>query len=132
MGVRAGRAKTYRVLTAKSSQDCTISATQFLAFRIDRRIRPRTFNNSGVTAATKAFAKILSSKDRLLRLAEIVPRLAAFLFQQPYVRYAHAAVDRFAHVVNREQAHADRGQGFHFYAGAAQGFHADRKHDAAA
>jgi hypothetical protein len=45
-------------------------------------------------------------------------RLAAFLLEQTNGIEAHAAVYCFTHVVDRQQAHADGGQRFHFDAGA--------------
>ena len=35
------------------------------------------------------------------------------LFQQMAIRDGHAAIDRFAHVVNGEQSHLNRRQRFH-------------------
>ena len=60
-----------------------------------------------------------------------MPGLAALFFQQQHALDAHAAVHRLAHVVNREQAYADCGQGLHFNAGSAQGFDRNGERDAA-
>ena len=49
-------------------------------------------------------------------------RFAAFFFEQANVLEAHAAIDRLAHVVDREQACCNRSQRFHFDARAATGF----------
>jgi hypothetical protein len=51
-----------------------------------------------------------------------VAALAAMLFQHPHIGHHHAAVDRLAHVVDRQQADLHRGQRFHFPPGLAEGF----------
>ena len=43
------------------------------------------------------------------------------LLQHPDVAHHHAAVDRFDHVVDGQQAHLDGRKGLHLDAGAAQG-----------
>jgi len=47
----------------------------------------------------------VGSKSRLIR--HPIPRLASVLFQQAHVGDDHAAVRRFAHVINGEQADLD-------------------------
>ena len=51
------------------------------------------------------------------------------LFQQADVGHGHASVNRLAHVVNRQQGHLQGGEGFHFYAGGADGFGRHGAHD---
>ncbi len=51
-----------------------------------------------------------------------MPRFAAAFLQQPYFPNDHAAVDRFTHVVDRQQCDLGGGQGFHFDAGLTVGF----------
>ena len=51
-----------------------------------------------------------------------MPRLAALLFKQPHIRDDHAAVYRFAHVVNGEEGHLHRSERFHFHACLSHGF----------
>jgi hypothetical protein len=45
------------------------------------------------------------------------------LLQHPHIGHGHATVDGFAHVVDRKQGDLHGGQGFHFYAGLADGFY---------
>ena len=45
------------------------------------------------------------------------------LFHHAHVVDGHAAVHGLAHVVDGEQGHLDGGEGFHLYAGGADGFH---------
>ena len=45
------------------------------------------------------------------------------LLQHPHVGHGHATVHGFAHVVDGEQGDLHGGQGFHFYAGLADGFY---------
>jgi hypothetical protein len=45
------------------------------------------------------------------------------LFQHPHIRHDHAAVDRLAHVVHRQQADLNCSECFHLDAGLADGFH---------
>ena len=49
--------------------------------------------------------------------------LAAVLFQHLHIGDGHAAVDGLAHVVDGEQGDLRGGEGFHFHAGGAHGFH---------
>jgi hypothetical protein len=46
-------------------------------------------------------------------------------FKQFDVAYSHAAVSSFAHIINRQQAHAHSGEGFHFHACLTCGFSGD-------
>ncbi len=39
------------------------------------------------------------------------------LFQQMHIGHRHATVHRFAHVIDGQQGHLHRGEGFHLYAG---------------
>ena len=50
------------------------------------------------------------------------PGFPAALFHQHDFVDDHAAIDRFAHVVNGQQPGTDRGECFHFHAGAATAF----------
>ena len=45
------------------------------------------------------------------------------LLQHPHIGHGHATVYGFAHVVDGEQGDLHGGQGFHFYAGLADGFY---------
>lgn len=45
-----------------------------------------------------------------------MPRLAAFFLEEADLAHRHAAVHSLAHVVNREQANAHGGEGFHLHA----------------
>ena len=59
-----------------------------------------------------------------LLVCQVAARLAPMLLQQLAVVEGHAAVDGFAHVVDGEQGDLHGGQGFHLYAGGADGFYA--------
>ena len=50
------------------------------------------------------------------------PRLAPVLFKQFNGINHHATIDGFQHVIDGEQANGGSGEGFHFDAGASDGF----------
>jgi hypothetical protein len=52
-----------------------------------------------------------------------VARLPAMLLQHPHIRHDHAAIDRLAHIVNRQQPDLHGSQGFHHVPGLAVGLH---------
>ena len=54
-----------------------------------------------------------------------MPRFAAAFLQQPDILDVHSAINRFAHVVHRQQGDSGRCQCFHFYAGSPHGFGCD-------
>ena len=65
-----------------------------------------TPNANAQSAKTVRTAKRL---DRVALLRLPVPRFAAFFFQKPHGSNGHAAIHRFAHVIDREQTYADSG-----------------------
>ncbi len=72
---------------------------------------------------------------RLVSVSGSVPKVSGFaagFFQQAHILNVHAAVDRLAHVVNRQEAHANCGERLHLDAGATEGFDGHGKLYAAA
>jgi ribosomal protein S27E len=63
------------------------------------------------------------SPGRLFYLCRPVSGFAAFFLEQLDALDTHAAIDRLAHVVHREQADAHRSQRLHFNAGTADRLH---------